>query len=92
MSKKYAVCLFLKINNSKKCGQCPLLKKEKKEKHFSCLLFLTATGSFFNIDKTVVYWVFNTHKSVVFSAFNLLKTVVYYALTIEDKKKRDLRR
>ena len=43
MSKKYVVCLFLKINNSKKCGQCPLLKKEKKEKHFSCLLFLTAT-------------------------------------------------
>jgi len=92
MSKKYAVCIFLKINNSKKCGQCPLLKKEKKEKHFSCLLFLTATFCIFNIEKTVVYWFFNLLKTVVFSTFNLLKTVVYYALTIEDKKKCDLRR
>ena len=79
------------------------MKKEKKEKHFSCLLFLTATKDDFDMLKTVVYIVlnllrtvvlceFNVTKSVVFSAFNLLKTVVYYELTIEDKKKRDLRR
>ena len=34
-----------KKQKSKKSGQCPLLKKETKEKYFLCLLFLTGTIS-----------------------------------------------